>query len=425
MWDADYMVRKILGYGAATILCLCILCLLALALVPAFLDHIYYTGPQSSHYDGERFYNPDGNQDIMSPAAGSRLGFAWRVLTGRSDRAAWPDRVNVARGLPWPALAPCPALTGGARVENWANCARTPPPADMMSANWIGHASTLVQVPGLAILTDPVFSDSVGPFGIGPSRVARPGVAIDDLPKIGLIVISHNHYDHMDLDSLEKLWRRDRPTIIVSLGNEKILASRGIPAIALDWGQNRRITDSVTGGAANVRVVRNHHWSSRWGSDRSRALWSAFVIDTGAGRIFFAGDTGFGDGRWGAEAVADGVSVRLAILPIGAFRFRPGQMHVDSHMGPVETARIWNSMGRPTTIPMHWGTIRLSNEAYFTPPNMLAAVLRCAGAGESAARFAAWPIGPARLIPPVTTSPAISDARIAACANDPAVQALP
>ena len=142
-------------------------------LMPAFLDHIYYTGPQSSHYDGERFYNPDGNQDIMSPAAGSRLGFAWRVLTGRSDRAAWPSHVNVPRGLPWPALTPCPTLSGGAQVENWANCARTPPPADMMSANWIGHASTLVQVPGLAILTDPVFSDSVGPFGIGPSRVAR------------------------------------------------------------------------------------------------------------------------------------------------------------------------------------------------------------------------------------------------------------
>ena len=411
------MLTTIARYLLITVVWVMIVLCLAVTIIPRFLDHTYYHGAVSDHYDGARFHNIDAERDQSSPAAASRLGFAWRALTGGTTRAAWPDHVAVTPRQPHPALNPCPTLTGGARTENWGRCAQTPVADDAMSANWIGHATVLVQTKGFAMLTDPVWSDRVGPLGIGPSRVAAPGIAIDDLPKINLIVLSHNHYDHFDIPTIKYLWERDRPLIITPLGNDAILKAAGLEAVGLDWGQERKLGD------VTIRVTRNHHWSSRWGVDRNRALWASFRIDTPAGRVFFAGDTGLGDGRWPQEAIADGKPVRLAILPIGAFRFRPGEMHVDSHLGPVQSVEVWNRMGRPQTLGIHWGTFRLSNEGYDTPPRMLAEVLRCAGAASDV--FTTWRFGEAHLIGPASSAPALDDARIRACANDPEVKALP
>lgn len=410
------MSTTIARYVLTTVVWLVITLCLAFTIIPRFLDHVYYTGPETNHYDGARFHNIEGDDPQTSPAARSRLGFMWRILTGGGGRAAWPDHVTVTPGKPHPALNPCPQLTGGAHVENWGRCA-TPIADDAMSANWIGHATVLVQTKGFAMLTDPVWANRVGPFGIGPRRVAAPGMRLEDLPKINLIVLSHNHYDHFDIKTLKYLWDRDHPLIVTGLGNDTILKDAGIDAVALDWGAQRQLGD------VTIRVTRNHHWSSRWGTDRNRALWASFVIDTPAGRVFFAGDTGFGDGAWPQEAIADGRPIRFAILPIGAFRFQPGQMDVDSHVGPVQSAEIWNTLGRPETLAIHWGTFRLSNEGYNTPPRMLAAVLHCAGAEPG--RFGPWAFGTAHLIGPVRASPALDDARIRACANDPAVKALP
>ena len=412
------LITTIARYLLTTLVWLIIILCLAITIIPRFLDHTYYHGAISNHYDGARFRNIDsGDTQAASPAAASRLGFAWRVLTGGGQRAAWPDSVPVTPGYPDPALTGCPVLTGGARPENWGRCAQQPAADDAMSANWIGHATVLVQTKGFAMLTDPVWSNRAGPFGIGPARVAAPGMRIDDLPKINLIVLSHNHYDHFDLATLKHLWERDHPVIVTALGNDAILKDAGIDAVALDWGGERKLGD------VTVRVTRNHHWSSRWGVDRNRALWSSFLIDTPAGRVFFAGDTGFGDGAWAQEAIADGKPVRFAILPIGAFRFQPGQMDVDSHMGPVQSVEIWNRMGRPQTLAVHWGTFRLSNEGYNTPPRMLAEVLRCAGGPADV--FTPWKFGEAHRIDPVAAIPALDNARIRACVNDPKVKALP
>ena len=368
---------------------------LAVTIVPPFLDRIYYRGPASSHYDGARFFNPDGEIAAPAPPGTSSQGFMLRWLLGHDDRPRWPDAIAVKPARPAPFAAP-----------------------RGMVATWVGHATVLVQAAGLNILTDPIWSDYASPFPpLGPRRVAQPGIRFADLPRIDLIVISHNHYDHMDLPTLKRLWERDRPRIVTSLGNDTILKQAGIPATALDWGR------SVSGAALNglapdavvqcgayehcpdyrVHATRNHHWGSRWGTDRNRALWSSFVIETRAGNIFFAGDTGAGDMGWPYEARRFG-PIRLALIPIGAFRFWKGQMQSDAHIGPLQAVEAFRRLGASTAIPIHWGTFRLSYEQWDTPPRMLKLALRCAGI--PAKRFAPLRIGQALSVPAFSPVPA-------------------
>ncbi len=392
---------------------------LAITIVPRFLDRIYYEGPASDHFDGARFFNPDGDADTLAPpTGGSRAGFFWRYLTGNDGRPEWPKSVAVTPGRPEP------------RVEG-----------ERMVVTWIGHASVLVQTEGLNILTDPVWSDRAGPLGFGPTRVAAPGVRFEDLPKIDLVLVSHNHYDHLDKATLKRLWDRDRPRIVTSLGNDSVIRGAGIPlasgsgrgVIALDWNNRLRwalrceapeIMDSDfrCPARADVIISRNHHWGSRWFTDRNRALWSAFTVELPGGNLFFAGDTGLGDGEWPREAAAHG-PIRLALIPIGAFRFVPGQMGSGSHIGPADAVRVFDRLGASTAIPIHWGTFRLSYEARDTPPRMLDAILR--GAGGDPSRFAPVEIGVPFDVPAYAAPVRRPDeARIAAMLQAPGVTAL-
>lgn len=373
---------------------------LAAAIVPHFLDAIYYRGRPSAHFDGARFFNLDGDDALAPPGARGRGNFLVRYLFSSDDRPAWPDRVAIRPVAP-------PARVAG----------------QAMLATWIGHASVLVQTQGLNILTDPVWSDRAGPFGIGPARVVPPGIAFDRLPKIDVILVSHNHYDHMDLATLKRLWRRDHPLIVTSLGNDAVIGEAGVPARALDWGGRIAIRPGV-----EVIVTRNHHWGSRWFSDRNRALWSSFVVRLPGGNLFFAGDTGAGDLGWPGEAAAYG-PVRLALIPIGAFRFVPGQMSVGSHIGPVDAVEVARRLGAARSIGIHWGTFRLSSEAYDTPPRLLAAAMRCTGQGSGQrGRFDTVPIGVPHPIaphaPPRGDAPPVSRARLLACLDTGAVRAL-
>jgi L-ascorbate metabolism protein UlaG (beta-lactamase superfamily) len=363
-------------------------CLVA-TVVPHFLDRIYYRGPPSAHFDGARFFNPDDSPDgdatLVPHDGGSRAGLIWRQIFGDPTRPAWPDKAPVRPSKP-------PARVDGGR----------------MLATWIGHATVLVQADGVNILTDPIWSERAGPFGIGPARVAVPGVRFEDLPKIDIVVVSHDHYDHMDVATLKRLWDRDKPRIVTSLGNDAILRSAGIDAVALDWGQENPLqlcTSEVApleGCGPSVVVTRNHHWGSRWFADRNRALWSSFVVKLRSGNFFFAGDTGIGDGKWPAEAAALG-PVRLAAIPVGAFRFVEGQMASGSHIGPRDAIRVWDGLGRPRALPVHWGTFRLSREGYRTPPELLEAMLGCAGG--DAGQFAAAGIGVPVEIAPLSAQP--------------------
>ncbi|WP_425506282.1 MBL fold metallo-hydrolase [Sphingomonas endophytica] len=393
------MVRRIARTALAATLLLVIATGLAVTIIPRFLDRRYYEGPRSDHYDGARFFNPDGDDTMAPPAGGSRGGFLWRQLTGSDDRPAWPDRVAVTPARP-------PARVAGTR----------------MLVTWIGHATVLIQTQGLNILTDPVWGARAGPFGFGPRRVAAPGVRFEDLPRIDLVLVSHNHYDHLEQATLKRLWQRDRPTIVTSLGNDSVIAQTGARAMALDWRGGVQIRPGV-----RVAVTRNHHWGSRWFADRNRALWSSFVVQLPAGgNLFFAGDTGFGDGQWPAEAAALG-PVRLALLPIGAFRFVPGQMASGAHIGPAQAALVFERLRAAHALAIHWGTFRLSYEARDTPPRMLSAAMKCLGRTG----FDAVAIGRTIEVPPATTAPPspppppmTTPAAMLACLDTPAVRAM-
>jgi L-ascorbate metabolism protein UlaG (beta-lactamase superfamily) len=330
------------------------------SLIPPFLDRIYYRGPESSHYDGERFFNPG----FASYRGGNPRTFFNRWATD-GGRARWPDRVPVVPTIP------------PARVEGIE-----------MRATWVGHATMLVQTQGINILTDPIWSERASPFSfVGPKRVRAPGIRFDDLPKIDLIVISHNHYDHMDLPTLKRLWRRDRPAIVTSLGNDAILREAGIAARALDWNQ------AVAVGPARVIAERNHHWSSRWGADRNRALWSAFTIMLPGGNLFFAGDTGWGDGKWPREAARG--PVRLAILPIGAYE--PRDYMKVNHVNPEEAVGIFEMLDPAAALAIHWGTFQLTFEPIDEPRQKLEALKRARGI--AAGRFVATEAGQGFRVP--------------------------
>lgn len=335
------------------------------SLIPPFLDRIYYEGGRSDHYDGERFFNLGASPGRDSHGGPAR--FLNRII-GSDERARWPERVPVTPAVP-------PRRVAGAE----------------MRVTWVGHATVLVQTAGLNILTDPIWSERASPFSfVGPKRVRAPGIRFEDLPKIDLVLVSHNHYDHMDLATLKRLWDRDRPQIVTSLGNDTILRDRGIESKALDWSRHLwRIGDSKWRQGPlpmcgfdgcvpywEIRVSRNHHWSSRWGTDRNRALWSAFTVTTPAGKIFFAGDTGYGDGSWADEAALQG-PIRLAILPIGAYE--PRDIMKSNHVDPDEAVRLFEKLGARTALGMHWGTFQLTFESIDDPPRRLAKALQARG----------------------------------------------
>ncbi|PTW45840.1 L-ascorbate metabolism protein UlaG (beta-lactamase superfamily) [Sphingomonas faeni] len=391
-------MTRLLKIVGGAILLLVLVGALIVTIVPQFLDRIYYRGSVSRHFDGARFFNPDGDADTrqIQPkgSGGGRASFFWKYFTGSDGRPAWPKSVAVNRVAP------------PARVEG-----------ERMVVTWVGHASVLIQTQGLNILTDPVWAEKAGPLGTGPRRVAEPGIAFEALPRIDLVLVSHNHYDHLDKATLKRLWQRDRPRIITSLGNDSVIGQTGAQATALDWGQRVAIKPGVA-----VTVTRNHHWGSRWFTDRNRALWSSFVVTLPGGNVFFAGDTGMGNGQWPVEAAALG-PIRLALIPIGAFRFVDGQMESGSHIGPVDAVEVFRRLGAAHAIPIHWGTFRLSFEGYDTPPKLLAAAMRCTGQTGFAPVAIGQPVEVARYVKPVTVKP-MARAALLQCLDTPQVRAL-
>jgi len=335
-----------------------------------FFDDIYYRGPQSAHFNGERFFNPDGEFGT----GGTRKAGPGRFLRFAmgSDRTPWPASVPVTPAHP------------AQRVHGTT-----------LKATWVGHATVLLQTNGLNILTDPIWSQRASPFSFtGPKRVRAPGVAFDDLPPIDLVLISHNHYDHMDIATLKRLWERDHPLIITSLGNDTLLRRAGIRAQARDWGESIAIAGGDQPG--DVVVERVHHWDSRWMADRNRALWSGFTLRLPGGPIFFAGDTGLGDDSWPKQAARHG-PFRFAIIPIGAFR--PRELMSGNHIGPVEAVHVFRELNAGNALAVHWGTFQLSSEGVDEPRQVLRAELRRNGIASD--RFRATEAGETIDIPPL------------------------
>jgi L-ascorbate metabolism protein UlaG (beta-lactamase superfamily) len=293
----------------------------------ALFDAPKYEGPKSDHFDGEVFINRYPKYIPYTEVIG------WLLNRNKGPQRKWVDTV------PGP-----------------------PPPrrVDDLRVTFINHSTTLVQINGLNILTDPVWSDQVGPANqLGPKRIRRPGIRLVDLPPIDIVLISHNHYDHLDLPTLRTLARLHRPKIYLPLGNKALLDQEKIPGgIDLDWWQS----DSLEGGVSIVGVPATHN-SGRGLADIDENLWSGFVISTPRGNVYFAGDTGWGPhfeeiaGRFG--------SLRLALLPIGAYL--PRWFMAPSHIDPQDAMRAHHVLKAQTSLGIHFGTFMQSDEGEFEP----------------------------------------------------------
>ncbi|MCW3475089.1 MBL fold metallo-hydrolase [Limobrevibacterium gyesilva] len=250
-----------------------------------------------------------------------------------------------------------------------------PPRVAGLRITLVGHASFLVQVAGLNILIDPVWSARASPLRFaGPRRVNPPGIALADLPPVQAVLVTHNHYDHLDLPTLHRLWARFRPRIVAPLGNDAIIRRRRpeIGVDVLDWGEAVRLAPGVT-----ATLEPALHWSARGLRDRRMALWGAFVLTTPAGVIYHVGDTAYGDGAL-FRAIRDRHGApRVAVLPVGAYE--PRWFMGAQHMNPAEAVRAFRDCGAAQALGHHWGTFQLTDEAIDQPPAALAAALEAAG----------------------------------------------
>jgi L-ascorbate metabolism protein UlaG (beta-lactamase superfamily) len=278
-------------------------------------------------------------------------------------------------------------MTGGGKAR-WPAAApsfRDAPPARVEGArlrlSYIGHASFLIQTHGVNLLIDPVFARRASPLRFaGPKRVNPPGIAEADLPALDAVLVTHNHYDHMDVAALARLARSRPCRVVTPLGNDAILrrADRRIAAEALDWGARVEIAPGVA-----VWLEPTLHWSARGLGDRRMALWCAFVVETPAGRVYCVGDTAFGDGALFEEMRQKHGGFRLALLPIGAYA--PRWFMAGQHVDPDEAVRAFRACGAQEAFAHHWGTFQLTDEAIDAPPQALAQAL--AAHGVEAARF--------------------------------------
>lgn len=304
----------------------------------------YYQGPQNDHFDGTRFFNPDGRMP-----GGLRDLIRWRLKSG-TPRAKWPTH--------WP--SPYPPARPESKVEGTA-----------LRVTMVGHSTLLVQTAGLNILTDPVWSNRVSPVPFaGPRRVNAPGIRFEDLPLIDLVLLSHNHYDHMDAPTLRRLGRDHAPLVITPLGNDRLVRplSPRLRVEARDWEESVSL-----GNGVEVHVEPAHHWSARGTRDRRMALWSSFVVETPGGKIAYAGDTGFHGGRHYRRIAERHGGFRLAILPIGAYE--PRWFMEPHHQDPEEAVDGMSLLGATHAAGCHWGTIQLTDEPIDEPRERLFRVL--------------------------------------------------
>ena len=242
---------------------------------------------------------------------------------------------------------------------------------------WLGHSSFLIRLEGKVVLTDPYLTRYASPIaGVGPRRYAGPGISIERLPPIDLVVISHNHYDHLDLRTLERLPRRNRISIVVPLGVGDRLRGLGFREVhEIAWGQATEVD------ALEVRAVPAIHFSGRGLFDRNKTLWAGFIVASSNTKVYFAGDTAYHPFVFKRLREELG-PVDVALVPIGAYE--PRNLMGDVHANPEEAVAIGHDVGARTLVAMHWGTVRMTTEPPFEPPLRFRAAGKAAGYADHA-----------------------------------------
>ena len=333
----------------------------------------YYQGPVSDHFDGLRFFNPG------QPSTDRTFGEIWRWQSKRSA-TKWPTRVDIIPAIP-------------------------DPHTDNLRITMVGHATLLIQAAGLNFLTDPVWSDRASPVSFaGPRRVTAPGITFEDLPPIHVVLLSHNHYDHLDIATLRKLHAAHRPLMIMPLGTDAVVRAAVPDAhiVTGDWGSRIAIDMSAT-----VTLTRANHWSNRGLRDRRMALWAGFLVETKRGSIWFAGDTGYGDGAIFREMHKHYGPPDVALIPIGAYE--PRWFMASQHVDPAEAVQILRDSGARQAIGIHWGTFQLTDEGRESPKKELVEAL--ARSGIEPDRFVAAIPGDVFDFPPFRHSSASAERR--------------
>lgn len=294
-----------------------------------------YKGPRSDHFDGETFHNLQPTRHAFTDV------FKWMATR---ERGKWPEWIESVPG-------PKPAE----RID-----------AGELRVTRINHASVLIQFDGVNILTDPIWSERASPVTFaGPKRHRVPGIRFEDLPPVDAVVVSHNHYDHMDVATLQRIVREHRAPVFVGLGNAAFLQPKGITtARDFDWW------DEADVKGVKVVCVPAQHFSARGFGDRDKTLWAGWAIRSASGgTVFFAGDTGYGPHfRMIGERFPD---IRLSLLPIGAFL--PRWFMAPVHTDPEQAVLAHKDLRSKTSIAMHYGTFALGDDGLNDPVRELEA----------------------------------------------------
>jgi L-ascorbate metabolism protein UlaG (beta-lactamase superfamily) len=289
-----------------------------------------YRGPITDHFDGRRFHN------LEPPERRGFIDFLrWQLTSKRGYWNKWTDSQ--------------PGSVPSSRVNG-----------DHLRVTFVNHASVLIQTKGLNILTDPIWSERASPVDwAGPKRHRSPGLRFEDLPPIDVVLISHNHYDHLDIKTLIRLRDKHQSRFVSGMGNREFLRSRDITEVTeLDWWEAAKLSDELA-----VTCVPAKHFSGRALSDSDATLWCGYVLQGSNGNIYFAGDTGMGNQF--VEIKDRFAPFRLAILPIGAYLPR-WFMH-PVHISPSDAVEVHDILEARVSLAMHFGTFALGDDGEFEP----------------------------------------------------------
>jgi len=346
---------------------------------------------RNPHYDPQRpHHRPEGFQNSDTPFEPKTLA---EVLRWRWDATR--------QGLPKPPRTPTPQQAPELDFlhRNAAAGAAMAP-----SVTWIGHATALAQFSGLNLLTDPIFAERASPLPFaGPKRQQPPGVPLAALPRVDLVLVSHNHYDHLCDPTVRALAAQagGPPLFVVPLGLKAWFGARGIShVVELDWWQAHTLPGAH--GPVEVTLVPAQHWSARGLTDRMATLWGGFAVFAADCHLFYAGDTAYSreftrmrDAFAQRQAPDAGGGFDIALLPIGAYE--PRWFMAGQHVNVEEALRIHHDLGAKRSLGVHWGTFHLTDEPLDEPPRVLGELRSAQGLAES--DFFTLAIGQTRRLP--------------------------